>query len=347
MKGMRFFGLVIILSLICINFSNAQNTEQLAVDVYIAGSFMDGDVERAAFWKNSVRVELDRGVRATGIAVESGVVHVIGTYRNASNEIRVAEWVNGVRRSLPVVIGTGGAIAGWTFDANSIAVSGGRSYIVGFDNWTSSGVSAALWINGVKSNITGNVASDIHIENGITFISGYNVFRDGSGDRQQGWFLTSGQRVILDGGNRIERAHGITVKNGTVYVAGLSSPEGAVYWVDRARYILPDGRGFIANQIAVTDSGAIHVIGSSSGPRQYNYWINRQVTELAGATSLSAISTFNNNVYITGTFQQGAINVPAYWINGERHTIPGARTVNDIVVVRRTDTASAPAVDRQ
>jgi hypothetical protein len=325
-----------VLSLFCVIYGNAQNNTQPVTHIYIAGSYMDGNTERACYWVDGMRIELNGGKRATGIAVEHNNVYVAGYINNSDSD--GCYWVNGAQKMLNKYYSRDDS----SRHPRGIAVSGGKVYVVGYCGSDKSGstIRAVLWVDGQVQGLrnTGAYATGIVIENGATYISGYDYKVRGNLAECQGWFTAYGQSINLDSS---WEANGIAVLDGSIYVAGhynYSREYGPCYWVDGIKNNLPGGGASYAKDIAVAN-GTIYVIGRfnyyNDSKYEARYWVNGRLMEFpnANASILDTITVFDGKVYITGTFKQGVINVACYWVNGERTIIPNGRTITGIVVV--------------
>jgi len=320
MKNWKHFVFVAILAFSCVIYGNAQNNSQPMINTYIAGSYMDGNTEKACYWKNGERITLENGRKAVAITVANGKVYTAGDYltdKVYAFDIFYSKpcyWIDGIRIAFPnYIYGT----------IKSMTVINGSVYSIGVDTYPTRS-DYYLLVNTNTQSSSKECLEYITTVDGVTYISGY------SGSP---YYSAYGQRVGLDGSN----AYGITVVNGSVYVAGndyRSNNSIPCYWVDGVKRVLP-GIG-VATRIAVIN-GVEHVIGHnnrSGNDYEAYYWVNGEKTQLTNAASFSEIKNYNGNIYITGSFKQGAINIACVWKNGERFVIPGGKTALDIVVVQ-------------
>ena len=335
---MRKTAVFLFMALFCVIYSNAQNRTQSGINVYIAGSYMDGNTEKACYWKNGERIDLADGTRATQITVVNGIVYVVG-WRSISgqNNEWFLYWINGERKNFGLGLSE-------RTNATGVAIINGDVYVVGslYMDLPNPNERAVLWINGQSRQLASSwsKAFGIATEDGASYI----LVRTNN----RSYYTAYGQDVSLNGD-----PWGINVVNGEVYIAGSyrDSNNGGVpcYWVDGTRYSLPMGNNNVGSAwgIAIAN-GVTHIIGQTSTfipasgnsssrneDRTLRYWINGVIQENPpNAASFSAITSFENAVYITGYFRQGALNIACYWVNGVRTAIPAGRTANAIAVVR-------------
>lgn len=324
MKTLKHYTFVTVMVLFCTIYCNGQNSSQSAINIYIAGSYMDGNTEKACYWKNGVRTDLD-GIQASGIYISDGKIYLAGTflkrdYWGGNNHKLPCYWIDGVR--------TAADLSSGNYEVKSMTVINGSVYF------------SARNTNGTDYFIYGN--GSIQVDTKKKYIN-YITSSDGAllfslNDDVASFYSAYGQSVHL--GNSVP--HGIFVDNGSIYVAGSSYAYTSnyfirefkpCYWVDGIKKELPgDGS---AERIGVAN-GVIHITGSKyvNGKNEPIYWINGLNREIPSAASFSEITVFEGSVYITGSFRQGGINMACYWVNGERFALPGGRSATGICIVR-------------
>jgi hypothetical protein len=129
--------------------------------VYIAGRYNDGAYNKACYWINGVKTDLQAGVasRATSIAVDDGKVYVTGFYYDRGTEDAPAGnygcyWVDGARTNLEDAY-INGAVNEFD-DTLPIAVYRGKVYVVGWSKGSMATPAACIWVNGAKRELSVN-----------------------------------------------------------------------------------------------------------------------------------------------------------------------------------------------
>ena len=210
-------------------------------------------------------------------------------------------------------------------------ISGYDIFIAG----TSETEGAVYWVNGQKNALNVNsFASDITVDNGKVFVSGYAY---GSG--AQYWEI-NGQNIIQNDLPGFEgEAQSILVKDNSVYVGGYYSHADGMsgaygcYWKDGVKYKNSGGGDHAAYGIAVKPNGDVLTAGYFLNGHHYvipAYWKNNTKANLTipgqqdgeavtvklksnGSAVFGGIVSLENNML-------GSINKPAYWQGTQRKT---------------------------
>lgn len=210
-------------------------------------------------------------------------------------------------------------------------ISGYDIFIAG----TSETEGAVYWVNGQKNALNVNsFASDITVDNGKVFVSGYAY---GSG--AQYWEI-NGQNIIQNDLPGFEgEAQSIVVKDNSVYVGGYYSHADGMsgaygcYWKDGVKYKNSGGGDHAAYGIAVQSNGDVLTAGYFLNGHHYvipAYWKNNTKANLTipgqqdgeavtvklksnGSAVFGGIVSVENNML-------GSINKAAYWQGTRRKT---------------------------
>ena len=210
-------------------------------------------------------------------------------------------------------------------------ISGYDIFIAG----TSETEGAVYWVNGQKNALNVNsFASDITVDNGKVFVSGYAY---GSG--AQYWEI-NGQNIIQNDLPGFEgEGQSILVKDNSVYVGGYYSHADGMsgaygcYWKDGVKYKNSGGGDHAAYGIAVKPNGDVLTAGYFLNGHHYvipAYWKNNTKANLTipgqqdgeavtvklksnGSAVFGGIVSLENNML-------GSINKPAYWQGTQRKT---------------------------
>ncbi|MDB4066335.1 hypothetical protein N9525_00130 [Flavobacteriaceae bacterium] len=210
-------------------------------------------------------------------------------------------------------------------------ISGYDIFIAG----TSETEGAVYWVNGQKNALNVNsFASDITVDNGKVFVSGYAY---GSG--AQYWEI-NGQNITQNDLPGFEgEAQSIVVKDNSVYVGGYYSHADGMsgaygcYWKDGVKYKNSGGGDHGATGIAVQSNGDVLTAGYFLNGHHYQipaYWKNNTKANLTlpgqqdgeavtvklksnGTAVFGGIATVSDNML-------GSINKPAYWQGTQRKT---------------------------
>ena len=210
-------------------------------------------------------------------------------------------------------------------------ISGYDIFIAG----TSETEGAVYWVNGQKNALNVNsFASDITVDNGKVFVSGYAY---GSG--AQYWEI-NGQNIIQNDLPGFEgEGQSILVKDNSVYVGGYYSHADGMsgaygcYWKDGVKYKNSGSGDHAAFGIAVQPNGDVLTTGYFLSGHHYSipaYWKNNTKANLTipGQQDGEAVTVklkSNGSAVFGGIVSQdnamlGSINKPAYWQGTQRKT---------------------------
>ena len=210
-------------------------------------------------------------------------------------------------------------------------ISGYDIFIAG----TSETEGAVYWVNGQKNALNVNsFASDITVDNGKVFVSGYAY---GSG--AQYWEI-NGQNIIQNDLPGFEgEAQSILVKDNSVYVGGYYSHADGMsgaygcYWKDGVKYKNSGGGDHAAYGIAVQSNGDVLTTGYFLSGHHYvipAYWKNNTKANLSSPNNSDGEAVTvklksNGSAVFGGIVSQdnamlGSINKPAYWQGTQRKT---------------------------
>ena len=202
-----------------------------------------------------------------------------------------------------------------------------------FISGTSETEGAVYWVNGQKNPINVNsFASDITVNNGKVFVSGYAY---GSG--AQYWEI-DGQNIIQNDLPGFEgEAQSILVKNNSVYLGGYYSHADGIsgaygcYWKDGVNYKNAGGGDHAVFGIDVNDAGAVFTAGyylDGHHNVKAGYWKNNVKGGLSlggGGRDGEAVSIIlkPNGTQVYGGLISvphnflGYITKPAYWVGSQ------------------------------
>ena len=210
-------------------------------------------------------------------------------------------------------------------------ISGYDIFIAG----TSETEGAVYWVNGQKNALNVNsFASDITVDNGKVFVSGYAY---GSG--AQYWEI-NGQNIIQNDLPGFEgEAKSILVKDNSVYVGGYYSHADGMsgaygcYWKDGVKYKNSGGGDHGASGIAVQSNGDVLTAGYFLNGHHYQipaYWKNNTKANLSTPSNSDGEAVTvklksNGSAVYGGTVSPehsflGSITKPAYWVGSQRKT---------------------------
>jgi len=318
------------------------------VYVYAAGTYMDGDNNRACYWKDGIFFDLhpDEASEsyATGIVIVNDISYIAGYYFDSSDIVNACYWRNGVRVDLPK---TNTNASTW---ANSIAVDGSTVYIFGSDGdnscyWKVDGNAVQQTIititNAIKET---NAAGDnlqpfgcFAVNSGIVYIPvSYWWTVDGTWNDQQrkNYLYINGTFTDFDSSYNV---FDITVLNGTVYMAGcvqIDDDYKPCYWsVGASSPTTLDTNNGEVYSIVVQD-GALWFYGYDENVTYY-YWDasgNRTLLTVSGDEyyDCNVVAYSDGDVYIgwgDGDTQTG------YMVLGGSFTpLFGANETTDVTV---------------
>ena len=204
-----------------------------------------------------------------------------------------------------------------------------------FISGTSETEGAVYWVNGQKNSINVNsFASDITVNNGKIFVSGYTY-----GSKAHYWMVDGQNITQYDLPGFEGEAQSIIVHNSDVYVGGYYSHADGMsgayscYWKNGVKYNnSPRNGDHAASGIAVSSSGDVYLAGYYLNNHHYvlpAYWKNNQRSNLSrnnNQTDGEAVTVkirSDGKIVYGGTLSPphnmlGSITKPAYWIGSQR-----------------------------
>jgi len=287
------------------------------VTVYMVGSYYDDDdgtnIDKACYWVNGTKTDLDADTYARAIAVSGGKVYMAGDYYDGAN-YKACYWIDDVKKDLDCPSGKDSEIYG-------IAVSDGKVYITGCYednyNWRTD----CYWIDGAKTDLDADThARAIAVSGGKVYMAGYD------GDNWTACYWIDGMKqpdLDCPSGTDAE-VYEIAVSDGKVYITGCYRDNynwTACYWIDGAKTdFAADTR---AKAIAVS-GGKVYMAGSydDGANEKPCYWIDGMRQDLqytSGKDSRAqGIAVSGGTVYTAGFYYDGSNDKACYWKGTER-----------------------------
>lgn len=344
MKYHPFFILMLLTLSACPE--RTDDMEKLDSRIYMAGSYREGNTQKACYWVNGKRINLDTPIgldsQADSIVVKGGTVYVAGTYSDwnlLSLNYTACCWVNGKRTDLAVPEGVGYATA------NDIAVLETKVYIAGYyfsdDNYgvDSDSTVACYWINGERIDMveTGSRAYAIAVRNDTVYMTG--VYQDGYMSKSCLWI--NGERTELDAppDDYISYTR-IYLLDDKVCMAGIiynGDQAQACFWVDgmRTDLSIADIYHFELSVPAIAVSnGKLYTVGkyySNSGKEKGYYSVDETVIPLnvpddTTYVYVNDLAVLDGRVYTVGHYYIGGwasdgagfhgYHAACYWVDG-------------------------------
>jgi len=202
-----------------------------------------------------------------------------------------------------------------------------------FISGTSETEGAVYWVNGQKNSINVNsFASDITVNNGKIFVSGYTY-----GSKAHYWMVDGQNITQYDLPGFQGEAQSIVVQNSNIYVGGfISHADGmsgayACYWKNAVKYQAPESGDHESHGIAVDSNGDVYQAGSYKNNHHATiqaYWKNSIRANLSrggqidGEAITIKIRNDGRKVYggliTTNHTFLGSLTKPAYWVGAQR-----------------------------
>ena len=207
--------------------------------------------------------------------------------------------------------------------ADKIRVVGNDVYVLGNENNAQDRRRSKLWKNGVSTPFLSNELCIVF----DFWIDGNDIYAVGVNENSKVAYWKNGIQNILTNNQASYNGGAIKVVNGDVYVVGYDITLGGLtYWKNGTPHpmdvftessIIPSIAGIeiIGNDVYVIGNYASTGGGNTPGFSQYGvYWKNGELNNLGMNIFTRGISVSNNDIYITGSDNQGA----CYFKNGER-----------------------------
>jgi hypothetical protein len=320
---------------ITILFASACDKElkiQVPKDIYVAGSYQEGQLTQACYWKNGTLVKLGDGTKpsvAVSIRVKpNGDVVVAGT---SGDDPRTAVyWLNGTITNVT----NGQADA----DVRGLLVNGDSIILCGSEVYDGE-LSAAVWFKsnvviGFNTYYTGASGTFTDVKMNGTHVAavGYEIYNNNKValyvDRVNG-----GGRTLLADSNINTLATALDIKNGEVFIAGVEDNGNAsggyngVYWRNGVKRLLANNQGTlnVSTQNILFQNNNLYISGSKFDgtnfrPIIYTNGSQQSFTSPNGSDNLSSgLSVIGDKIFMAATeFSNAAtpISSAVYWTNG-------------------------------
>lgn len=332
----------LVLCIIACSKDDGTNTEEdiNTQEGIVAGIYVVGySNNKAVYWKSDEQITLPSGEvsQATGIYITStNDIYISGFEKNNNTFWKPIYWKNGEKVSL-----TTNDIDTY---ANDIAVANnGDVYVVGREVDENNITTAVYWKNGIKTQLSSStsIANSIHINaNNDVYISGNRGLVP--------VYWENGTEITLPFDSSLSEAATSSIyvtDTEDIYISGfekgptVSWKWRAIYWKNGQRIILPQQESI---KSATTSSiyihnNTIHIVGYEE-EEGATFWKNNKTTLTPDVLGVgSAVTVFNNDVYIAGFDFNHSNNTAVYWKNGFKTTltdISGFARATDIAVIK-------------
>lgn len=316
--------------LFCLSCKKKSNTEinpEIPADVYV--TFSNTYKTYGQYWKNGEIVNLattNNFANTRAIFVSDNDIHVVGDASASSNIIYSPfigqYWKNGVVSNIE-----NGIASKLLYD---VVASEGDVYICGDGlNIAQLKMQAAYWKNGQavpldEADVRNSRARGISVAGKDVYVAGSLNFQN---ETAVCW--KNGAVVTLGDPLNVSYATSVTVSNNDVYVAGSESGDivrRAKYWKNGVSTFLTNGSEFSSEAIDIAVSGKdVYCVGNVQyydNTTAAKLWKNGEPQSLPGATRVSSVFVFNNDVYVAGEGLSNSIKGPMYWKNGVPVDLP-------------------------
>jgi len=284
-------------------------TEPTEPVVYVGGSFKDNGQDKACYWVNGERLELD-GVEVKSITAVKGEVYAAGYYKDG-DDYMACYWVNGERYDLPGLVYEYYGIGRISIDKGNVYVSG----------TTDDGL--RYWVNGVLQNPPSDgIMRDVYAVNGKVYIPGY--YSDGSVIKACYW--VNGVRQELPGSEGFF-AGIFAFEHNKIYIGGKSSwfldgrpmtEDITCHWANGKQYIYPEIKFIIAFAVSEGDIYMMGQFGCFKNGKYHSEDRERYYTRFA-------VSRGKVYIAITGYLEVDGEEHKfyGYTVDGEEHPLDG------------------------
>ena len=303
-----------LIGLSCKKKSNLDVGPVIPADVYVTFSNIFNGYGR--YWKNGEIINLaapNSLVNSRAIAISGNDIHMVGGGQY---------WKNGIVSTIE-----NGIPSRMLYD---VVVSEENVYVSGDGlNIRKNELQAAYWKNGVAVPLDEAAARGSHAR-GI-FVAGKDVYVAGSlaFQNETAVYWKNGTVVTLGDPLNTSYANSVAVSGKNVYAVGSEGFKGgsrARYWRNGAGEYLTDGSEYSSEAVDIAVSGKdVYCVGNLQyydNTRVAKLWKNGELQSLPGATRVSSVFVFNNDVYVAGEGLDNGVKSPMYWQNGVAVPLP-------------------------
>lgn len=279
--------------------------------VYIGGWYEDGGAEKACYWIDGKRYELN-GYRVENITTVRGTVYAAGCYDDGGTE-KACYWVNKTRRDLPGFF----YLSYLRNPFPNISVDRGSVYISGLYGSSFDDAKGSYWVNGVsREPTTDGFVQDAYAANGSVYMSGF--YTDG-GILKPCWWVNGSRRELSNimAGSPDFIYSTITVANNKAYIAcgfWLADEEYSSYWIDGVQQKIIFNK--FVEALAIYE-GDLYMTGGGGFDGIYK---NGELYASGWAHRSAGLAVFRGKTYTCGS-ESG---IACYWIDGEQFFLDGA-----------------------
>jgi hypothetical protein len=283
-------------------------------DVYVSGfEFSDGMIT-AKYWKNGQAVNLlssPRSVLASAVTASGSDVYAVGYEIEADASSTGKFWKNGVLQDFSQDVSAA--------QLSDVEVFDGDVYVAGV-GYNGPDRFAAYWKNGVPVKLPGfgGWARSITVSGDDVYVAGYFY----NNLHQVPAYWKNGVPTIIGEGTIDGIADGIAVSGNDVYVVGsevLNNLNVSRYWKNGVEVGITSNKVFsMLSGVAVSNNNVYLVGREIDGSSQLLYWNNSLKTVSGPASYGSAVRVVDNDVYLSGGFNNGSKDVASYWKNGNQ-----------------------------
>ena len=291
-----------------------QDHELPGPDVYVAGFEQHEGMVTAKYWKNGQAVNLltsPRSVMATAVTASGGDVYVVGYEIEADASSTGKFWKNGALENFSKDVSAA--------QLSDVEVFNGDVYVagVGYDGPERF---AAYWKNGVSVKLPGfgGWARSITVSGNDVYVAG-SFYQN---TRLVPAYWKNGVPTIVGDGTVDGIAYGIAVSGNDVYVVGdevVNNLTMSRYWKNDVQVGVTSNKVFSMLSGVAVSNNSVYVVGREiAGTSRLLYWNNILKTVNGPASYGSAVRIVNNDVYLSGGFNNGSKDVASYWKNGDQ-----------------------------
>ena len=309
------------------------------VTIYVGGLYLDHDEQKACYWIDGKRYEID-GESVDYIAVADGKVYTTGTYRDYSKPSEYYPWNSWTRFGCYWIDGIRYELLDFSV-IRDIYVDNDNVYILGNTRINRDEFKPGYWANGIYQSLPepdgDSYAVDLKVVNGVVYAAGWYFVDDYP---YYACYWVNGIRKELPNSEGFS-AFGIEVINDRIFI-GASNQRGLIcYWIDGEQYLIsdPGNTEYGHNAFAVFNEDVY--IYASEGE---SYWINSTRHELPEAPQRQGnpddikgravynYTIINGKIYVTGRDWDHNNSIAWYWLDGQYHFLNGYAAISIFVV---------------